>query len=124
MRSLDRTDVEVERLGRLLAALVTVAIVAFGYLVLRPFSLTSALPWLFLSLGPPAIYYIGTTGLSRSIAFGALLLGITIVGWADVALAKEGDISGAYPIGVFVLTLLTSSVGATVSAAAERWHRS
>jgi len=40
------------------------------------------------------------------------LLGITILGWGSVAAANNDDLVGMYPIGVFVLTLITALIGA------------
>lgn len=94
-----------ETLVRLVAAVVAAAIVTFGFLVLQPFSPGAGVPWLFASLAPPAIYYVGTRGFAASLIFGALLVGVTILGWGSVALADKGDLVGGYPIGVFVITL-------------------
>ena len=93
-----------------------------GYLVLQPFSLSTAVPWLIASLAPPAIYYLGTRGLAASLVFGALLLGVTILGWGSVAAANNDDLVGLYPMGVFFVTLVTSLTGAALTSARATWR--
>ncbi len=122
MHSSGSRVVDGETLVRLVAALITGAIVTFGFLVLQPFSLGAAIAWLFASLAPPAIYYVGTRGFAASVIFGALLVGVTILGWGGVAVADKGDMVGVYPIGLFVVTLVTSIVGAAVGSAVAQWR--
>lgn len=122
MRSLHNDD-HAEAVIRLVAALAAAGITTVGYLVLQPFSLGAAVPWLIASLAPPIIYYVGTRGVAASLIFGSLLLGITILGWGSVAAASKADLVGVYPIGVFLLTLITSIIGAAVGAATAMWRK-
>lgn len=122
MRSLGSGGREGETVVRIVAAVVAGAIVTFGFLVLQPFSLGAAIPWLLASLAPPAIYYVGTRGFVASLIFGALLVGVTILGWGGVAVADQGDMVGVYPIGVFVVTLITSLVGAAIGSTTALWR--
>jgi hypothetical protein len=115
MRSSDSLG-ETDKTVRLVIALVAAGVIAVGYLVLQPFSIGAGVPWLIASLAPPTIYYVGTRGLAASLVFGALLLGITILGWGSVAAADKEDLVGVYPITVFVLTLITSLIGAAVGS--------
>lgn len=122
MRFSARSDREGENVVRLTAAVVAGATATFGFLVLQPFSVGAAIPWLLASLVPPAIYYVGTRGFVASLIVGALLVGVTILGWGSVAVADKGDMVGVYPIGIFVVTLITSLVGAAVGSATTLWR--
>lgn len=109
---------------RLVVALLAALIVALGYLVAQPFPLATGVVWLCVSLAPPAIYYLGTRGPGASIVFGALLLGITVLGWGSVFATNSDDgLVGVYPFAVFALTTVTSLIGAAVGAATERWQQ-